>query len=288
MINFIQICDIMVINDEYYRISNEHYNLCSYAAKTGNLDNLKYLLKKQYTDVLCIATIHGHLHCIKYIMDIDKKNIKHFLKYTIDITKKDDKYKISKQAEEAAVYAIDYGQLDCFKYLNNFIYEKNQKVISIERAAKRSAENGNLEFLKYAIDILSKTKIKDIGYYSNNYVLSGLSDRAAEYGHLNCLKYTYKYGINWSLLDDIHQQKNGNLTILDIKKLRFQIHLYNDDIKEYADELIRKKRIIKLRKYVQTRIIAIYWQEKTIEKLYVKGRLNDIKKFKKYNIFNTI
>jgi hypothetical protein len=52
----------MFNNDEYYRISNEHYNLCSYAAKTGNLDNLKYLLKKQHTDVLCIATIHGHLH----------------------------------------------------------------------------------------------------------------------------------------------------------------------------------------------------------------------------------
>jgi hypothetical protein len=52
----------MFNNDEYYRISNEHYNLCSYAAKTRNLDNLKYLLKKQHTDVLCIATIHGHLH----------------------------------------------------------------------------------------------------------------------------------------------------------------------------------------------------------------------------------
>jgi hypothetical protein len=66
--------------------------------------------------------------------------------------------------------------------------------------------------------MLSKTKIKDIGYYSNNYILSGLSDRAAEHGHIDCLKYSYNYGINWSLLNYIHKEKNGILTISDRQK----------------------------------------------------------------------
>jgi len=158
----------------------------SAAAERGNLEMVKYCVANGCpVNVLACAHAanYGHLECLKYLHEVAKapwdsrtanwaasNGHLHILEYLVE--REYDEYN-----EFACANAAGNGHLDCLKYLH-----EEAKAPWDWKTANRAASNGHLHILEYLVE----RKYDEFQY--NEYVCVV----AAEYGHLDCLKFLHE------------------------------------------------------------------------------------------------
>ena len=161
--------------DEFKYIRKFDESSCSFAAKNGNINLLKYLHKNGCIwdeETIGNAVKNGHYDCLIYAHE-------NGCSMDLDICK----------------YAALHGHLDCL------IYAHEKGYPWAESTCNEAAENGHLECLKYA---------HENGCPWNEWT----TEYAAKNNHLDCLMYAHENGCPWNELTCIYAADNGHLYCL--------------------------------------------------------------------------
>lgn len=279
---------------------DEHATTC--AAKHGHLECLKYLHENgcpwnarafqcaaAYNQLQCLKYLHendcpwdelaifeaadGHLECLKYLHENG-----------------------CPWSEEATYQAAENGRLECLKYLHENGCPLN------EGATHGAAENGHLECLKYLIEngcpssegayaAAEQGHLECLKYLHQNGCplnegATYATSWAARGGHLECLKYLHQNGCPWDKDSTFEAANHNNLECL--KYLVENGCPWHEEISTEIKVQIWWRMVQDL---VRARPILLFWQEKTVIKVYSEtgqGRKRDREDFEVFSYYEII